>query len=209
MKLLLAVCCAMAFAAQSSVEVVDRNTDDFRLFENAKWRYYDAIAGKPGALDESRDSLIRLHSNNPTDPLIMAYLGSARLLEAARAMAPWRKGKLAKEGLRMLDEAVEKSPEQLEIRFLRAVSTSHLPDFFKRWKQSQSDLAWLAPRVPAAVAGGRLDARLGAAALYHHGLALARSNDLSRANAAWREAIRLGPDTRAGADARKKLEGRP
>jgi hypothetical protein len=209
MKLLLAVCCATAFAAQSSVKLVDRNADDVRLFENAKRRYYDAIEGKPGALGESRDLLTRLHSKNATDPLIMAYLGSARLLEAARALAPWRKGKLAKEGLRMLDEAVDKSPEHLEIRFLRAVSTSHLPDFFKRWEQSRSDFAWLAPRVPAAVAGGRLDARLGAAVLYHHGLALERSNDRSYASAAWREAIRLGPDTRAGADARKKLEGRP
>ena len=32
------------------------------------------------------DSLVRLHSKNATDPLIMAYLGSARaILEAARA----------------------------------------------------------------------------------------------------------------------------
>lgn len=180
-------------------------SEDARLFDQARQRYYEAVEGNQDALDESRNLLHKLRTKNPKDSLILAYLGSTLLLEAARAVAPWRKGRLAKEGLRMLDEAVKQSPENLDVRFLRGVSTSHLPSFFKRAQQSAEDFAWLAPRAPDAVATGRLDARLGAACLYHHGLALEKAGNLTGARTAWQETVRLGPGTRAAADARKKL----
>jgi tetratricopeptide (TPR) repeat protein len=177
------------------------------IFDTAKQRYYEAVEDKRGALEESLELLAELHTRAPDDALVLAYYGSARLLEAAQAIAPWRKGKLAKEGLQMLDEAVNSSPEDLEIRFLRGISTFHLPGFFKRRPQSDADFSWLAARVTAAVAAGQFDRRLGAAALYHQGLALERANHRAGAEAAWREAARLGPATPAGMDARKKLAG--
>jgi hypothetical protein len=172
----------------------------------AKARYYAAVEGQTSALREARDLFDKLRSSFPSDPLILAYSGSIQLLESARTMALWRKGKLAKEGLRLLDEAVARSPQDPEIRFIRAASTFHLPGFFRREEQSKADFAWLAPQVPEAVARGRLERRLGAAALYHHGLVLDRSGNGPAARDAWRETIRIGQDTRAAADARKRLE---
>ena len=118
----------MCSAALLTAEVSRLTPEDARLFDAAKQRYYEAVDGARDALNVSRDALQKLHSKSPADSLVLAYLGSTRLLEAARALAPWRKGKLAKEGLRMLDEAVQESPENLEIRFLRGISTSHLPE---------------------------------------------------------------------------------
>ena len=201
MKAIFAFYCALALAAQPNPGKTGE-----ALFDKAKQRYYDAVEGEQGALDESRDLLSELRSRNPDDAILQAYYGSARLLEAARAFAPWRKGSLAKEGLRMLDEAVGKAPGDLEVRFLRAVSTWHLPGFFKRGEQSRRDFAWLAPQIAEAVESGVLDKRLGAAALYHHGLALDGANDRTGALSAWREAARVGPETRAGNDAERKLE---
>ena len=209
MEALFVVLYVAALAAQLDLKPDAPDTERAPILETAKRRYYDAVEGQRGALEESRELLSEARSQSPADPLILAYSGSVLLLEAARTPAIWRKGKLAREGLQMLDQAVSDSPEDEEIPFLRAVSSFHLPRFFKRRDQSQADFTWLAPRVASAVASGRLDKRLGAAALYHYGVVLERSHDQAGAKAAWREAARLGPGTRAGDDARKELEGLP
>jgi hypothetical protein len=206
-KAVFALCCAWTLIAQVEPGIDVRTMDDDGRLARAKQRYYEAVEGRREALEESSAILAGLSSKRPSDPVVLAYSGSVRLLEAARALAPWKKGSLAKEGLRMLDAAVKMAPENLEVRFLRAMSSFHLPGFFKRREQSDSDFAWLAPQVEAGIASGRLDRRLGAAALYHHGLVLERSRDKQGAQAAWREAARLGTGTRAGGDAEKKLGG--
>src|SRR6476661_3554940 len=55
---------------------------------------------------------------NP-DPLILAYLGSAQAIRAKHAWSPINKLNYLKEGCKTLDKAVNKNPNQLEIRFLR------------------------------------------------------------------------------------------
>jgi hypothetical protein len=174
--------------------------------QNAKSRYFAAVDGDEKALSEARQIFEQLRSTHPKDAVILAYAGSVQLLQASHTLAPWRKGKLAKEGLGQLDEAVRAAPDNLEVRFVRAASTYHLPGFFKREKQSEDDFAWLSSRVAAAVASRSLDARIGAAALYHHGLFKEKAGDQAAARSAWQEAVRTGPETRAGGDARKRLQ---
>ena len=147
----------------------------------------------------------KLRAQEGCDVKAMAYSGSIRLMEANRAVAPWKKGRLAKEGLRLLDEAVKAAPDDIEVRFVRGASTAHLPGMFGRAGQSEADFEWLASRVSAAAKSGEIEARLGAAALYHQGANRDRAGDGSGARAAWTEAARIGEGTRAGADARKRL----
>lgn len=181
---------------------------DAKLLSTAKAHYYQAVDGDGKALKEASALLEALRTDNPQHPLVMAYAGSVQLLQASRTMAVWRKGKLAQEGLSALDEAVRLAPQDVEVRFVRAASTFHLPGMFRRKAQSKEDFEWLASRVAAAVGANTLDRRLGAAALYHHGLFLHEAGDVAGARLAWQETVRIGIDTRAAMDAKARLGGR-
>lgn len=174
-------------------------------FADTRQLYFDALEGKEGTLARSVELLEGLSRDKPGDPVIAAYLGSARLLESSRAKLPWRKGKLARQGLALLDRAVAASPDNPEIRFLRGVSTFHLPSAFGFQAKAADDLARAATRAEAAVTQGSLQPRIAAAALFYHGLALEKASDTAGARAAWAAAARISPTTRAGIDAARKL----
>jgi len=88
--------------------------------------------------------------------VVDAYSGSLELLEAAHTWAIWDKRRLANEGLAKMDQAVNRAPDDLEARFIRAASAWHLPFFFRRREQAASDFTFIAPRAEGAVAKGTL-----------------------------------------------------
>jgi hypothetical protein len=110
-------------------------------------------------------------------------------------MAPWRKGKLAKEGLVMMDQAVESAPRDLEVRFVRGASTLRLPGFFHRGEQSASDLAEVARLAADAVRAGKLEPRLATAALHYHARNREKAGDRSAAREACSVALSIAPKT--------------
>jgi hypothetical protein len=148
---------------------------DATLYATARARYYEAVDGRSESLGEARELFRKLRESDGSNPKVLAYTGSIELMEASRAIAPWKKGRLAKEGLQLLDDAVARAPQDLEVRFVRAASTFRLPEMFRRREQSEKDFAWLASRVSAAAASGVLDARVAAAALHHHRLITERA----------------------------------
>ena len=169
--------------------------------EAAKQLYLKAVEGDERALKEAAGVLDGLRREHPHDARVAAYLGSSRLLESSHTMAPWKKGKLAKEGLERLDAAVRMAPGDAEIRFLRAASTFHLPGWFGRGVECEQDLRLLsAPEMRTA-----LGPRYAAAALYYHGVMREKAGDTGGAREAWGESVRLSPDTRAGREAANKL----
>lgn len=172
----------------------------------AKKFYFSALEGNADALRRSLALLEPLVSQSKPDPLALAYFGSGRLLESAHTFAVWKKGRLAKEGLELLDRAVNAAPSNLEIRFLRAATTYHLPFWFKRREQSQSDFNQIAKRAEFAAQSGELDAPLAAAALFYHGVFASDRNEHMQAREAWRAAVRIAPASRAGRDAAGKLQ---
>ena len=143
---------------------------DPNLYAKARAFYYEAVDGRKEAVQEARVLFTKLRETDGDNAKVLAYAGSIELMEASRAVAPWKKGRLSKEGLQLLDKAVSRAPEDLEVRFVRAASTFRLPGMFGRSAQSEEDFAWLAPRVSAAAASGAIDARLAAAVLRHHRL---------------------------------------
>lgn len=180
---------------------------DSPSFERAKQLYLRAVEGDGDAAREASKLFSGLHSQSPGDPLIRAYFGSLQLLESGRTLLPWKRAKLAKEGLNALDGAVMLAPEGLEVRYLRAISLFHLPRFFKREQQSAEDFAYLATRVTVALRNGALDPRFAASALYHHGIFLQRHGRKKEAAEFWRAATQTAPQSRAAAQAAEQLKG--
>lgn len=205
-KMVLNIACGLCAVYVAHAAPLAGEHPDPHSLEVAKARYYEAVKGDRSALAQASRLFAGLRNEYPDNPLIMAYAGSTQLLESSKTLAIWRKGKLAQEGLAALDAAVARVPDHPEVRFVRAASTFHLPGIFRRSTQSQEDFAWLAARAAGAVRSGSLEPRLASAALYHHGLLRSKSGDASGARAAWEEAVRVGGETPAAIDAKKKLQ---
>ena len=87
--------------------------------------YYKAINDAKAA-----DRLYeKLKQKSASDPVIMAYLGSSQALKARFSWNPYNKLSYLSQGLKTLGIAVSRSPENLEIRFLRFSLVHYLPAF--------------------------------------------------------------------------------
>lgn len=82
---------------------------------------------------------VNLKKKSPTDPLVMAYYGSAQALRAKHAFNPYNKISYLKSGLKTLEAAVNKSPDNLEIRFLRFSLEHYIPAFLGYSKHLETD----------------------------------------------------------------------
>lgn len=175
-------------------------------FMKARALYYKGADGDKEAYEQATKLFDSLHAQSPGDPRIEVYTGSLSLWEASHTWALWKKNSLSKEGIEMMDSAVQAKPQDLEIRFVRAVTDYSLPSFFHRRQQAQQDFSWLAAQAREAVSSGRLEARLGAASLYFHGMFLHDSANDKAAEDAWKEAIAIDPQSRAARDSAAELK---
>jgi hypothetical protein len=112
---------------------------------------------------------------------------------------------LARQGLDLLDRAVALAPDDPEVRFMRGASMRPLPRFFGRGNLSADDLTAAAARAEPATASGRLDKSLEAAIFYLYGFTHLDKGDVSGTQAAWRKAVEIAPESRAGRKAAARL----
>jgi hypothetical protein len=174
-------------------------------WQRARTLYYEGIAGNDGAIASAARLFTEMYREDANAPMIQVYYGSLRLLEASRTWALWKKNSLCKEGIRLMDQAVLAQPESLEIRFVRAATTYHLPAFFHRKEKAREDFAYLAHRAVSAAHEGRLEPRLAAASLYFNGELLNEAGCQECAIANWTRAISVAPNSPAARGAREKL----
>jgi len=95
-------------------------------FSNLEVRnmYFDGWEGQCGALD-----LVKRFNdaNIINDALILAYLGAATTTLANCKKFPTSKLSVFFEGKRMLEDAIEMDPENVEIRFIRYTIQTNIP----------------------------------------------------------------------------------
>ncbi len=197
----LCFCCLVLSAGAASVSARSGNG---RLAA-ARAAYYAGLEGDSAAADNAKRQFADLAREHPNDPTLQAYCGSLELLEAARTWAFWRKHSLSVEGLDAMDSAVSADPNDLEARFVRALTTWHLPFFFHRKQQAEEDLSFLGPRAEQAARTGALPPPLAAAALDYWGQVLAQRDAPGSARNAYLAAVRVDKASPGGADALKRL----
>jgi len=71
----------------------------------------------------------KLKAEDKSDPIVLAYFGSAEAVRAKHAWSPYHKISYLKSGLKNLGNAIDKSPSNLEIRFLRFSLEHYIPSF--------------------------------------------------------------------------------
>lgn len=213
--LLIALCSLFVAASQAAdaatpvrpaANVPDRLSYQ-ALLQATRVAYFKVVAGQGKDADtEAHTALLRLEEAYPGDPLAKAYHGSLQLLDAAHSWAIWNLHQQCAEGLNLLDEAVDGAPEDPEVRFLRAATDWHLPGFYHRRAQSESDFGWLAARAETDARDGSLPPELAAAACSYWGQILERRSDADGARRAWEQARRIAPQSPAGLDAERRLD---
>jgi hypothetical protein len=200
---------AMANALPSAAPDVEQHAADpgfNQRLASARATYFKDLEGDHEAHDQARQQFAALAKERPDNTVVQAYIGSLDLLEAARTWAFWNKHVLSQQGLHELDDAVNQDPGNLEARFIRAATTWHLPFFFHRREQAESDLAYIAPRAADAVAKGMLPPQLGAAALDYYGQVLSDKSNPTAARDAYQTAVRIDQSSPGGQDASKRLK---
>jgi hypothetical protein len=101
-----------------------------------------AVAGSRPEVRRAREWFEALHKDAPDDPRIQAFYGNLVIMEAREAPLLTRPRWL-KRGLRILDQAVERAPDDPHVRAVRAINHSHLPGFVGRTSLGREDFAWL------------------------------------------------------------------
>ncbi len=79
--------------------------------------------------DKADDLYHELAAIKNPDALILAYLGSAQAIKAKHSWNPISKVSYLKKGFNIINKAVKKDPDQLEVRFLRFSLQYYVPSF--------------------------------------------------------------------------------
>jgi tetratricopeptide (TPR) repeat protein len=174
--------------------------------EAARDAYFKSIQGDAKQARSATNQFAELGREHPGDPLVEAYLGSLDLLEAGRSWQVWNQRELTQKGLAALDKAVKEAPDNLEVRFIRAATTWHLPFFFHRKEQAVEDFRLIAPKVEEAAREGRLPSPIAAAALNYYGQILVQGKNPTEAQEAFRAAVRVAPQSPAGREAATRIQ---
>lgn len=175
-------------------------------------------------LKESYDVWDALLVDHPQEPLVQAYAGSVRVLQARDAFFPWSKGKLLKQGQRLLEDARSRSPGNMQVIWLQAVTAYHLPERFGQRETALKNFAKLAMTLEAfenvdtdnpaqtgvqdrqaGVMNDNLEPAMKASVWYFRGEALVRESDLTSAIAAWRRSVHADSESSAGKAAAERL----
>lgn len=172
----------------------------------ARTAYFQVLTtGSRDADHAAHQALSDLEHAFPGDPTAEAYHGSLELLDAAHDWQIWNLHRQATDGLRRLDHAVAAAPDDAEVRFMRAATSWHLPAFYHRSLQCESDFAWLSGRAVASARQGTLPPELAAASMNYWGRILVRHGQSDRARTAFQQAIQIAPQSPGAQDAARRL----
>jgi len=97
--------------------------------------FYEAVDDKKVA----EDFYARMKKDKSINSVCLAYYGSAQTLMAKHAWNPYRKLAYLKSGMLDLGKAVDMSPDNLEIRFLRFSIEHYIPEFLGMSKHLLED----------------------------------------------------------------------
>lgn len=115
------------------------------LFAQAVNLHKLGVEGNRDSVKEAVAQLEKLRKLAPQNTLVEAYYGSATSLLGRDAVNPTERFNKAIRGLKILDSAVSREPENVEIRTLRAYVCYRLPEnFFHRTGTAVEDFSYLA-----------------------------------------------------------------
>ncbi|MBD3384210.1 hypothetical protein GF407_04710 [candidate division KSB1 bacterium] len=108
------------------------------LLDSARTLFYKSVEKKE-YVDDAMYIFNRLITYEEYKGVARTYLGALTALEGKYAFMPTTKYNKALKGLKMMDEGVESSPENIEARFIRGTTSFYMPFFFNRKETAEED----------------------------------------------------------------------
>lgn len=118
-------------------------------FGEARNLYQLGAAGDEKAAQQALSLLEQLSRQIPGNNLLQAYYGGAYILKAREEPNLVNKGKISHHGMNILDSALAKEPDSIDIRILHAFVCKNLPDWLNRGPDAIADFAYLKSRYEA------------------------------------------------------------
>ncbi|WP_139489875.1 tetratricopeptide repeat protein [Brevibacillus dissolubilis] len=116
-----------------------------RFYEEAVKIHQQAVDGDRDAVQKALGMFEQLHRKSPNNNLIKAYLGSSIAMLGRDESNPIERFQKAIKGLKLLDEAVAGSPDDVTIRMMRGHVSYYLPEnYFHRTNTAIEDFSYLA-----------------------------------------------------------------
>ncbi|WP_139489877.1 hypothetical protein [Brevibacillus dissolubilis] len=120
------------------------NNDWQDMFEEVKQWHQKGIEGDKEAVKQASSLMAKIRLKVFNNTLVDAYHGSIQALQARDLISPMDRLDKANKGLKALDRAVAKEPDNQEIRFLRGNVAFNLPEmYFHRNKTAVEDFEFL------------------------------------------------------------------
>ncbi|WP_444916015.1 hypothetical protein [Microbulbifer sp. TRSA007] len=105
--------------------------------------YQKAAAQGGAAIEDSYEAFKILQKDNPSDPIVLFYLGASETLMAKESWLPWRKVSYAENGIARMDKALtiieemdnpgrssQGMPQDLLLKGIAATTFTKVPKFF-------------------------------------------------------------------------------
>lgn len=175
--------CAITLLAFSLVTVAAEDPSEREIIGLL---YQRGLAGDKQAVEECITKLESALKTQPDNQLARVYLGSAYTLRSRDLGFGVKKWKALKHGLSLMDQAVAAAPNDVSVRFLRALTTQALPAILGRRQSTREDFEILVTTI------GKEPDKLNSAdqqtLYYNAGLAAKQSGDTTRAVNLWKKA---------------------
>ena len=170
-------------------------------------RYQKAWDGDKKEAKALTADLERWTKDEPTNYLLMAYLGSAYALDSRDAWIGPGKLSYLRKGDTALDTAVTSDPTNPAIRLLRAMNYYELPAMFGKHAAAHQDFAYLLEQLRGALPMPyALTNDTKQAIYYYAGLSDAQFSDKAGARDAWQTGLAIAPHSPLGLKIQAELD---
>jgi hypothetical protein len=163
-----------------------------------------SVDGDKKATTELVEKLEKLTAEHPDNYLLLAYLGSAYTLACRDAFPGPSKLTYLKNGLKTMDDAVAKAPNDPAVRFIRAINNYNLPAIISRRDNARADFEILVRQIdkdPSLLA-----TKTRQAIYYYAGLSFRDTRHLPEAKKAWQTGLALDEKSDLGGKIAKELK---
>jgi hypothetical protein len=162
------------------------------LIKQVQGRHEKGVLGDAKEVKALMTDLEKWTKEQPDNTLLLAYLGSTYTLRSRDLFFGPNKYHYLKEGVNTMDAAVEKTPGNTAVRFVRAVNNINLPAFCNRRDVARTDFQVLLKQLTGP-APPELDLATKQAIYYYAGLSFYQLDNKVDARNAWQHGLELSP----------------
>jgi len=148
---------------------------------------------------KAHEILTKAYEMEKGNPLTMVYLGSVTTMMATTIDGGMAKMKFVKKGTRLMDRAVKKHPNDVNLRMVRGGNSLGLPTFLQRSRYAVEDFSHVLGLIEGAPSPFKAQIH------FSLGNAYELTEQPEQAKAQWQQVIQLVPQSKLAKRAQAKL----